>query len=90
MAKSTSCPFYAQGAIQSVSELALYNTESIMDIEDLVESAKEEKGCPYYAARNAAKDAQVRLIPFVPSIEIVILTIVSSTGHNAPISNAIA
>lgn len=58
-AKSSSCPFYAQGAIQNVSELALYNTESIMDIEDLIEMAKEEKGCPYYAARNAAKDAQV-------------------------------
>lgn len=58
-AKSTSCPFYAQGAIQSVSELALYNNDSIMDIEDLVKTAKEEKGCPYYAARNAAKDAQV-------------------------------
>lgn len=57
--KSTSCPFYVQGAIQTVSELALHNTESIMDIEDLVETAKELKGCPYYAARNAAKDAQV-------------------------------
>lgn len=30
-----------------------------MDIEDLVEVSKAEKGCPYYAARAAAKDAEV-------------------------------
>lgn len=65
-AKSASCPFYAQAAIQNVSELALYNAESIMDIEDLVEMAKKEKGCAYYAARNAAKDAQVNPCSFVP------------------------
>lgn len=57
--KSTSCPFYAQATIENVSRTALYNTESIMDIEDLVQMAKIEKGCPYYAARAAAKDAQV-------------------------------
>lgn len=56
---STSCPFYAQAAIAEVANAAIYNTESIMDIEDLIEVAKIEKGCPYYAARAAAKDAQV-------------------------------
>lgn len=67
-AKSTSCPFYAQAAIENVAETALYNTDSIMDIEDLIDVAKEEKGCPYYAARNAAKDAQVRILNFVFSL----------------------
>lgn len=56
---NTACPFYAQAAIENVSLSALYNTESIMDIEDLIQVAKSEKGCPYYAARTAAKDAQV-------------------------------
>lgn len=60
-ARSTSCPFYAQAAIEGVANAAIYNTESIMDIEDLIEVAKSEKGCPYYAARAAAKDAQVRM-----------------------------
>lgn len=57
--KKTSCPFYNQNAIENVSNTAIYNTESIMDIEDLLQTAKNEKGCPYYAARAAAKDAQV-------------------------------
>lgn len=58
-AQKRSCQFYTQAAIENVSQTALYNTDSIMDIEDLVELAKDEKGCPYYAARMAAKDAQV-------------------------------
>lgn len=33
--------------------------DSIMDIEDLIDVAKDEKGCPYYAARVTANDAQV-------------------------------
>lgn len=58
-AKNASCPFYAQLTIENVTNAAIYNTESVMDIEDLIEVAKIEKGCPYYAARAAAKDAQV-------------------------------
>lgn len=57
--KNVSCPFYAQNAIEQVSNTAIYNTQSIIDIEELVVVAKEEKGCAYYASRNAAKDAQV-------------------------------
>lgn len=57
--KNTTCPFYAQNAIENIAHAALYNTKSIMDIEDLIQTAKIEKGCPYYAARAAAKDAQV-------------------------------
>lgn len=57
--KNAACPFYTQTAIENVSLSALYNTDSIMDIEDLIQVAKSEKGCPYYAARAAAKDAQV-------------------------------
>lgn len=55
-----SCPFYTQTAVQALSQLALSNVnDSIMDIEELIEEAKVEKACPYYAARQAAKDAQV-------------------------------
>lgn len=57
--KNTTCPFYSQSAVENVAFTALYNADSIMDIEDLIEMAKTEKGCPYYGARNAAKDAQV-------------------------------
>lgn len=57
--KNASCPFYAQNAIEQVSNTAIYNTESIIDIEELIVVAKEEKGCAYYGSRNAAKDAQV-------------------------------
>lgn len=64
--KSTSCPFYNQATIENVSRTAIYNTESIMDIEDLVKMAKSEKGCPYYGARAAAKDAQVIKINSMP------------------------
>lgn len=55
-----SCPFYTQTAVQALSQLTLSNVnDSIMDIEELIEEAKTEKACPYYAARQAAKDAQV-------------------------------
>lgn len=57
--KNATCPFYSQAAVDMVAQTALYNSESIMDIEDLIEYAKTEKGCPYYGARSAAKDAQV-------------------------------
>lgn len=57
--KTESCPFYAKMPIETVSQTALYNANGIMDIEELIEEAKIEKGCPYYATRQAAKDAQV-------------------------------
>lgn len=57
--KSTSCPYYTQANIENVAHTAIYNNSSVMDIEELIEEAKFEKGCPYYAARMAAKDAQV-------------------------------
>ncbi|XP_031633558.1 ATP-dependent DNA helicase DDX11 isoform X2 [Contarinia nasturtii] len=64
MKPSTSCPFYSQDAIANVSHNALYNSDSIMDIEDLLRTAKTEKGCPYYAARAAQVDAEVVMLPY--------------------------
>lgn len=59
-----SCPFYAQAAIDNVKQTALYHTNGVLDIEELIEEAKLEKGCPYYASRQAAKDAQVIMLPY--------------------------
>lgn len=63
--ETKSCPFYSQTAVQALSQLTLSNVnDSIMDIEELIEEAKVEKACPYYAARQAAKDAQVDINVF--------------------------
>jgi chromosome transmission fidelity protein 1 len=36
----------------------------VLDIEDLITTAKSVKACPYYATRKAAKDAQLILLPY--------------------------
>lgn len=55
------CPFNSQAAISRLSQIAVAN-EAVVDIEELVQVAKEEEACPYYAARKAAEDAQVNII----------------------------
>lgn len=92
---SKSCPFYTQAAIEEVANAAIYNTESIMDIEDLIDVAKVEKGCPYYAARAAAKDAQVSQYEkwhytMYIAFKYLIPLIFIETGHYVAISNAFA
>lgn len=62
--KTESCPFYVQTAIDNVKQTALYHTNGVLDIEELIDEAKAEKGCPYYASRQAAKDAQVIMLPY--------------------------
>lgn len=62
--KINSCPFYAQAAIDNVKQAALYHANGVLDIEELIVEAKLEKGCPYYASRQAAKDAQVIMLPY--------------------------
>lgn len=59
-----SCEFYAQQAIQNVACATLYRSDGILDIEQIIEEAKKEKGCPYYASRVSAKDAQVVMLPY--------------------------
>lgn len=56
--KMQKCEFNTQAAIGGLSAIAL-GSESVIDIEELVKVAKEENACPYYASRQAAKDAQV-------------------------------
>lgn len=91
-ARNTSCPFYTQAAIEEVANAAIYNTESIMDIEDLIAVAKSEKGCPYYAARAAAKDAQVKALKTKTNFNDFTLkfSILSVAGRDVTVSNAIA
>lgn len=62
--RAESCPFNAQSAIDNVKQTALYHSNGVLDIEELIEEAKSEKGCPYYASRQAAKDAQVIMLPY--------------------------
>lgn len=62
--KVESCPFYGQAAIDGVKQTALYHANGVLDIEELIEEAKQEKGCPYYASRQAAKDAEVIMLPY--------------------------
>lgn len=62
--KTDSCSFYAQAAIDNVAQTVLYSAHGVLDIEELIVEAKMEKGCPYYASRQAAKDAQVVMLPY--------------------------
>ncbi|KAJ8922586.1 hypothetical protein NQ315_007616 [Exocentrus adspersus] len=55
------CPYFKEVAIEELSNWAL--TE-VQDVEDLVDSGKELKACPYYASRKAAEDAEVVLVPY--------------------------
>lgn len=90
--ETKTCPFYSQAAVNDLSQLALSNVnESIMDIEELIEEAKVEKACPYYAARQAAKDAQVGWLScskcyLNKAIKLYFL----SPGHHVTLSDVVA
>lgn len=55
------CNYYAQSRIQSTRDLVLTR---VLDIEELVRAASETAACPYYAAKLAAKDAQVVMLSY--------------------------
>lgn len=58
---SAKCSFYAQNKIESTRDLILTR---VLDVEELVGVAKDSSACPYYAARIAAKDAQVVMLSY--------------------------
>lgn len=64
--KNETCPFYSRSAIENVSQTSLFHSNGVMDIEELIKEANGEKGCPYYATRLAARDAQVCCDRWIP------------------------
>ncbi|XP_055715290.1 putative ATP-dependent RNA helicase DDX11-like protein 8 [Phlebotomus papatasi] len=59
--KGKGCEFLKESAIETLRDTAL---SEIVDIEDIVELGRIEKGCPYYANRAAISDAQLILLPY--------------------------
>lgn len=59
--KNESCPYYSKAAIENVSQATIFSSDGVLDIEELLKEANSQKGCPYYATRLAAKDAQVNM-----------------------------
>ncbi|CAG7730557.1 unnamed protein product, partial [Allacma fusca] len=56
------CPYFKHNAIEDLKNTILSEP---VDIEELVTIARDEhKACPYYAARKAAKEAQLILMPY--------------------------
>lgn len=52
------CPFSGQTAVETLAAVAV-GSEAVIDIEELIQVGKDEEACPYYAARQAAANAQV-------------------------------
>lgn len=59
--QSTRCPSYSQSAIAQLRDSVLVD---VLDIEELVKAAQNEKACPYYASRLAAHQAQMVMLPY--------------------------
>ncbi|CAG9766636.1 unnamed protein product [Ceutorhynchus assimilis] len=55
------CEYFKQTHIEELRDFAL---SQVHDIEDLVQVGQEITGCPYYASRKAAQDAEVVLVPY--------------------------
>ncbi|XP_050324811.1 ATP-dependent DNA helicase DDX11 [Bactrocera neohumeralis] len=55
------CKYRKVNLMQNLSETALFN---IMDIEELVTEGESINACPYYAAREAAKSAQLIMLTY--------------------------
>lgn len=55
------CSFNSQKGNETLKEISL---SEIMDIEELVEAGRKNKGCPYYSSRLAASDSQVVFLPY--------------------------
>lgn len=60
--KTTSgCPYRKAQGVESVRDQSLIQ---VQDIEQLVNTGRSVKGCPYYGSRQAVIDAQVVVIPY--------------------------
>lgn len=55
------CKYRKVTLMQNLSETALFN---VMDIEELVGEGESINACPYYAAREAAKSAQLIMLTY--------------------------
>lgn len=55
------CSCYVPNKIESTRDVILTR---VLDIEELVKVATETSACPYYAARLAAKDAQIVMLSY--------------------------
>ncbi|XP_071951363.1 ATP-dependent DNA helicase DDX11-like [Antedon mediterranea] len=55
------CPFYSASRFENFRD---YVSVDVMDIEQLVETGKEMKSCPYYGTRLAIPEAQVVVLPY--------------------------
>ena len=65
LVQAESCRFYRTSKqLQSHPSLHEGGSLQIWDIEDLVGLGKEQKGCPYYAARGLAKTADIIFAPY--------------------------
>lgn len=60
MLTNKSCPFYKN----KEEKLRNFSLSEVMDIEELVHVATEEKSCAYYSSRSAAKDCQLIMVPY--------------------------
>lgn len=63
VATSQKCPYNSQPGVEQLSAIAVAS-EAVVDIEELIRAGKEEQACPYYAARRAAEDAQLIMLPY--------------------------
>ena len=56
--KSTAggCPYLNPQRVQDIRDMSLVE---VVDVENLVQSGRKHKACPYYASRKALSDAQV-------------------------------
>lgn len=57
-ASSTSCPYYNQARLEDFKDKLAMEP---LDIEQLVDSGKEIKACPYYGTRHSVPFSQVRI-----------------------------
>jgi regulator of telomere elongation helicase 1 len=66
--RSSKCVFYNQLSSANPEELdAMYSAQNdgnVMDIEDLVESGKKFKHCPFFRMRKTQPTADLVLLPY--------------------------
>ncbi|XP_071846175.1 ATP-dependent DNA helicase DDX11-like [Apostichopus japonicus] len=60
-ATSTSCPYYNQARLEEFKDKLAMEP---LDIEQLVDSGKEIKACPYYGTRHAVPFSQIVVLPY--------------------------